>query len=311
MALSLKESQAVIDLANNLYDFLPANPHPSANPALSFPGVAQKLGLQKFWQGGSKRPAVTTLLTYTLENERGHFCALILEIVKTAFIYRANKNSITREQIVTLNSAVLRIGFKIPDLWENDFLNGLPSTGNPVVNKVETAKTVDVSHLSTGFLDILKLDPQRRGFAFEKFLVDVFAAFNLSPNSPFRLVGEQIDGSLQIDSDTYLVEAKWTQSPIGQSDLLVFQGKVEGKSTWSRGLFISYSGFSEEGLHAFARGRSTNIISLTGEDIHFVLEGKIALPDLLRRKARRAAETGDFHIRAYDLLSMDRSSRGS
>lgn len=302
MALSLKESQAVIELANILYDFLPANPHPSANPALSFPGVAQKLGLQNFWQGGSKRPAVTTLLTHTLENQRGKFCPLILEIVKTSFTYRANKTPISREEIISLNSAVLRIGFKIPDLWENDFLNGLPSTSKASESKVEPDKKVDISHLSIGFLEILNLEPHRRGFAFEKFLKDVFAAFNLSPNSSFRLVGEQIDGSLQLDSDTYLIEAKWTQSPIGQSELLVFQGKVEAKSTWSRGLFISYSGFSEDGLHAFARGRSTNIISLTGEDIHFVLTGKIALPELLRGKARKAAETGDFHIRAYDLI---------
>lgn len=202
MALSLKESQAVIELAKILYDFLPANPYPSANQALSFPGVAQKLGLQKFWQGGSKRPAVTTLLTCTLENERGRFCALVLEIVKTAFIYRANKDPVTREHIIALNSAVLRIGFKIPDLWESDFLNGLPSNTNATENKVELAKKVDVTHLSSGFLEILKLDPQRRGFAFEKFLKDVFAAFDLSPKSSFRLVGEQIDGSLQIDSDT-------------------------------------------------------------------------------------------------------------
>ena len=122
MTLSLKESQAVIELANILYDFLPANPHPSANPALSFPGVAQKLGLQNFWQAGSKRPAITALLNNTLGNERGRFCPLILEVVKTAFIYRANKNPVTREEIIALNSAVQRIGFKIPDLWEADFL---------------------------------------------------------------------------------------------------------------------------------------------------------------------------------------------
>ncbi len=45
MTLSLKQSQALAELADGFYPFLPGKPHPYANQSLSFPGVAAKLGL--------------------------------------------------------------------------------------------------------------------------------------------------------------------------------------------------------------------------------------------------------------------------
>lgn len=54
MALSLKESQAVTELADKLYPFLPGKPHPYADQSLSFPGVAAKLRLAQYWPAGSK-----------------------------------------------------------------------------------------------------------------------------------------------------------------------------------------------------------------------------------------------------------------
>ena len=51
--------------------------------------------------------------------------------------------------------------------------------------------------------------PQERGLRFKIFLSDVFAAFGLAPRGSFRIVGEQIDGSFRLHTETYLVEAKW------------------------------------------------------------------------------------------------------
>ena len=103
------------------------------------------------------------------------------------------------------------------------------------------------------------------------------------------------------DIFTYLIEAKWQSKPIGQSDLLVFHGKVEGKTTWSRGIFISMSGFTEDGLIAFSHGRPTNIIAINGQDIYFILKGKMRLDDAIRLKARKAAETGEILVSVYEL----------
>ena len=149
---------------------------------------------------------------------------------------------------------------------------------------------------------MISLKPQERGFAFEKFLNELFRAYNLDPRSSFRITGEQIDGSYQLGTDVYLVEAKWQDKQIDQSELLVFHGKVGGKSSWSRGLFVSYSGFTPDGLTAFSRGRSTNMIGMDSQDLFHVLNGEMSLIDAINKKARRpAAETGEFFVSVFTL----------
>lgn len=165
-----------------------------------------------------------------------------------------------------------------------------------------TINDATLAALKGELLRIDKLEPHQRGFAFEKFLLHLFDAYRLSPHSSFRLTGEQIDGSLQLGADTYLVEAKWHKELISQNDLLVFREKVESKSTWTRGLFISISGFSPDALEAFARGRATNIIGLTGQDLYFILGGELSLSDALVLKARKAAETGSFYVSVFELI---------
>ncbi|GAI90321.1 unnamed protein product, partial [marine sediment metagenome] len=160
-----------------------------------------------------------------------------------------------------------------------------------------------LSALKKQLLILQGMPPQKRGFAFERFLNDLFQVFSLNPRSSFRLHGEQIDGSFEINSEIYLMEAKWHEAPIGNAFLLVFREKVESKSTWSRGLFISYSGFTHEGTEAFSRGRATNIIGINGQDLFLILEGRISLVDAILRKARNAAETGRFYVPIHELLS--------
>jgi len=79
----------------------------------------------------------------------------------------------------------------------------------------ETVTTVDANALKTKLVEISQLEPQPRGFAFEKFLKDLFEAHGLAPRASFRLQGEQIDGSFQLSSETYLLEAKWTNAQVG------------------------------------------------------------------------------------------------
>jgi hypothetical protein len=63
--------------------------------------------------------------------------------------------------------------------------------------------------------------PQKAGFAFEALLNKLFALQDLAPRKSFRVAGEQIDGSFELDNETYLVEAKWESAPIAQSALLM------------------------------------------------------------------------------------------
>lgn len=95
-------------------------------------------------------------------------------------------------------------------------------------------------------------------------------------------------------SDTYLVEAKWRKDKTGQSDLLVFNGKVSGNAAWARGLFISIPGFTDDGLAAFSKGKPTSIIGMDGKDLKAILDRKFTLPEAISLKSRYAAETNEF-----------------
>jgi len=144
------------------------------------------------------------------------------------------------------------------------------------------------------FAELSKLEPKKRGFEFEELLNGLFQLFNLAPKDSFRNTGEQIDGSFQMGSDTYLVEAKWHNNEIGQADLLVFNGKVSGNAAWARGLFISISGFTDDGLAAFLKGKRTSIIGMDGKDLKDILDRKFTLPEAISLKSRYAAETNEF-----------------
>lgn len=90
--------------------------------------------------------------------------------------------------------------------------------------------------------------------------------------------------------------------PSSQSDLLIFNSKVEGKSTWARGIFISYSGFSGDALIAFRRGKRTSIIGMDGNDLMLILDGHVTLEDAIRKKSIKAVENNDFFVPLETLL---------
>jgi hypothetical protein len=77
MRLTLVQEQAITELAKHLYDFLPGQAHPYANQAVSFQGAAKAAHLDRYWQGGSKQPAIVALLRATLANKPESFCDLI------------------------------------------------------------------------------------------------------------------------------------------------------------------------------------------------------------------------------------------
>ena len=297
--LSFREAQTIEDLADLLYDFLPG----SGNGRTTFPIAAAQAGVGELWTLGSKRPAIVQLLTATLDQRRSHFTKLIVAIVRQAMTYRRGKgNPLSRTEIDRLNSLLPGVQFKIPELLESDFLNSLsPPKPEATTPQADTLSATKAQELATLLIEISKLDPQTRGLRFEGFLNELFAGFGLAPRGAFRLVGEQIDGSFRLQGQTYLVEAKWHGPQIGFADLMTFSGKVAGKASWARGLFVSNSGFTADGLEAFSRGRQTNLICVDGLDLYEVLSRKVSLIDVLEEKARRAAETNRAFVAVRDL----------
>jgi hypothetical protein len=170
----------------------------------------------------------------------------------------------------------------------------------PAENPARAFDRASAGELKSQLFALPSLQPQPRGYAFEKFLKTLFDAHGLEARDPFRLRGEQIDGSFLLSTQVYLLEAKWQDAPCGVDVLHTFHGKIEQKAAWTRGLFISDSGFSPDGLAAFGRGK--RVICMDGFDLYEVVTRDLSLAEVLDRKVRHAAETGVIFARVQNLF---------
>lgn len=182
-----------------------------------------------------------------------------------------------------------------------ELLNRIEGRPSAATEKPEPAFDREkVLELAGEFDAMMPMDPQSRGYAFERFLKRLFTFYGLEARSAFRLQGEQIDGSFVLGAETYLLEAKWQNNQVSIGELHAFHGKLEQKAAWTRGLFVSYSGFSPDGLHAFGRGK--RVICADGLDIYDALSRQIPFNKVLESKVRRAAETGESFVHVRDLF---------
>ena len=140
-------------------------------------------------------------------------------------------------------------------------------------------------------MELLKADVQKRGYQLEKLLRDLFELFDLDPKASFKIIGEQIDGAFTFDGIDYLSRpAEAGQVDPGALDR--FDGKIRRKLENTLGLFVAINGFSETAVGTHSGGRPTMIL-MDGADLWAVLEARIPLTEMLRRKRRHAAQTGE------------------
>jgi hypothetical protein len=297
-------------MANLVADFLPA----SFNNTTSFPIAARNAGVTKYWNyEGGKKGSVARMFKLAYQDDPRRLLAVVKEIVDLGLGYRSrgDKEPINREEIERLNELLLKLGLRIKSFNEPDFLLRLPRksdkpkaqspTAAPPVSKKPDAKAC--AELKAELLRIGSLAPHDRGYSFEKFLNQLFKVHGMSPNSPFRNRGEQIDGSFIHRYETFLLEAKWQAPDVAIRDLYTFASKVETKAAWARGLFVSQSGFTQDGLFAFRQGKPTSIVCMDGIDLFLLLDLGLELEDVLDRKMRSAVETGRAFVAISDLFS--------
>ncbi|MFI5976046.1 restriction endonuclease [Streptomyces sp. NPDC051452] len=144
-------------------------------------------------------------------------------------------------------------------------------------------------------------DKHQRGRDFEGFIDELFALYDLDPRASYSLEHEQIDGAFSFDTDHYVLEAKWWKEAIGRPLLDIFKTNIERKGKNTLGLYVSMSGFTSDALDMYAY--STPFITMDGLDFMAVLEQRIRLDELLRRKKRHASETGHCSLPVAKILS--------
>lgn len=98
-------------------------------------------------------------------------------------------------------------------------------------------------------------DAHRRGKLLEPVLNDLFASHDILVREAFTIKGrcgegiiEQIDGLIELEGHLYLVEMKWWNAPIGVGDIAPHLVRVFSRGGQARGLFISYTDFTEPAI---------------------------------------------------------------
>jgi hypothetical protein len=251
----------------------------------------------KFVANGTSKAKRLRCLLQTVDASTAVRVLRALWDYREAMRLRKRREDWVRDAEVRLNTVIKRIEGK----------SGSETAASSVAKSSSTTAQARPKPDSATFCRLLDdlnrlggLDPQPRGYAFEAFLKSSFDAFGLQAREQFRLRGEQIDGSFLLASETYLLEGKWQNAQADIGVLHTFHGKVEQKAAWTRGLLISYSGFSKDGLHAFGRGK--RVICMDGLDLHEALSRELPFDLVLEQKVRWAAERGSVFARVHDLF---------
>ena len=137
-------------------------------------------------------------------------CQIALNTLNALWEYREQSRATT--DYPELEDSVRTAYFRIIER-----LGGKPTGPAAPIAPANPGLRVDAaitSALAARLLEISKIDPQPRGYAFEKFLKELFDAYGMSARAPFRLRGEQIDGSFELGEQTYLLEARWRNAKV-------------------------------------------------------------------------------------------------
>jgi len=144
----------------------------------------------------------------------------------------------------------------------------------------------------------IETDLQKRGYLLEKFLYDLFVLEGVDPKASFKIVGEQIDGSILWNGHVYLVEAKWVKKPVAGAEFGAFMYKLGGKTVDTRGLYISINGYSEEAVTSLNGKGNLRFVCLDGTHIMRCFGVGQSLKNIIECVWRHASETGEAYLAA-------------
>lgn len=203
------------------------------------------------------------------------------------------------EEVPTIVDGYLRLSELIVKLGGKPLVDRPTSGTAPASQRVPAV--AEQTELDQLFSELLNADdtPQLRGYLFERFLKRWFNVWGLDARGSFKLVGEQIDGSFEHRGAVYLIEAKWTNARTPAADLRSFQEKVGDGFEGTRGLFISYAGFTPDALSAF---NSKRVILMNGLDVSDALTRRLSLEAIVAAKYRRGTEERRAWIAVRELF---------
>lgn len=271
--------------------------------SISDPAILSQLNWDDY-----KRNIVAQLINFFTQNQETYqndLLRLMNEVVKIQNFAHLKKLEDGKKKAKNAKEAVRALQELIKDhqkiIEDQEEIEKRRKAAFQQVLKVKGVRE-KLEEIKKDFFEMIKAeDSHARGYKLEKILKDLFDLFDLDPKASFRITGEQIDGAFTFDKIDYLLEAKWQKELVGIKDLDGFSGKLTRKLENTLGLFLSINGFSEDAVKAHSAGRRLMIL-MDGSDLMAVLEERIDLIQLLLRKRRHAAQTGNIYLRIHEVL---------
>jgi hypothetical protein len=203
-----------------------------------------------------------------------------------------------REAIARLREAVAAVNETIRET--KDAENRRKAALEQMSQRIAAQQSLE--KLKTSLTDITpQLGTQTGGYAFERWFYDLAIYFELEARSGYKANGRQIDGAATIEGTTFLVETKFTGTPIGSPDIDTFMAKIESKSDNTMGIFVSMSGFNEGAIHAASKHRTPMLLLDHNHIFGLILSSMMTLPQVVSRIKRHASQTGSSYLGASDF----------
>jgi hypothetical protein len=256
-----------------------------------------------------KRNIVTSLVNYLARNQdiyQNDLLRLMSEVTKIEDFSHLSRLEDGAKKVKEAKESVEALRILVRnhfDMFEKQRLN--EEQRQAAYEKILRKQGVSdrLREIERGYLELISgTNPQKRGFALERVLHDLFTLFDLDPKASFRITGEQIDGAFTFDNTDYILEAKWQQEPVGTAELDTLHSKlIRTTLDNTLGLFLSINGYSNDAVKAHSSGRRLMIL-MDGSHLMAVIEGRIDLMQLLLRMRRHASQTGDIYLKINEIL---------
>ncbi|MCL1974769.1 MAG: restriction endonuclease [Firmicutes bacterium] len=205
----------------------------------------------------------------------------------------ALKISKAKEAVHALN---IYINKNSKDIIDNENKQKIIDENRKIVEE-NKLKRITLASLESQLNELaMHIGTQEAGYGFEKWFYDLADFFEMQSRRPYRTAdNRQVDGSISLNGNDYIVELKFLQKPIDVTDIDPLSSKLKTKADNTLALCVSMSGFNQNAKNDASQGR-TMILLLDYNHINLVLRSTFTLQELIERVRRHAAQTGEAYL---------------
>ena len=148
-------------------------------------------------------------------------------------------------------------------------------------------------------------DAQRRGYLLEELLVRTFQLHQVDVVRSFKRNNgsEQIDAAFKLEGWHYLVECRWREKLADTRQVDGLRGQVQRSGKQTMGVFLAINGWSSHVPGNLKQNPDKSVLLMDGYDLRIVLEGRIALRELLLAKLTHFNIEGEPFVSVVQILA--------